>query len=168
MARETLETRGISSIVWDSDRPFFIDTFDANGSDIYPGVTVTTASETFPDVDLCGASSDAEIPLGVVMNDISGETDKDTAYSDNDHIPILTIGRNPGLGVYAFFKESPGALVFGTFCTYEDSTGDLETFVVTASTSTNLEDTLAIVVGRIWENAADNATAKLRKIRLGV
>ena len=98
----------------------------------------------------------------------SVETDIDTAFADGITVDVLTIGRNPGLGVWAFFKESPGALKFGTFVTYEDSTGDLEAWAISASASTNAEDTLAIVVGRLWENIADNATAKLRKIRLGV
>ena len=171
MARETLETRGINSIVWGSDRPVHITTMEANGTDIYPGVCVTATGETYPNIDLCGASSAGEIPLGIVMNDVSGELDKDTVYPDGAgtaNVPVLTIGRNPGLGVYAFFKESPGALVFGMFCTYEDSTGDLETFAVGVSASTSIEDTMAIVVGRIWEARADNAAAKLTKIRLGV
>jgi hypothetical protein len=102
-----------SRIVWDSDAGHVKHLWRrVNGStELYPGRVATETGETYPDVSGCDADS-SDIPLGVV--DLKPGHDIDTAYDDNEWIPIIPVGS--GIGVYV--------LRIGTACGVAVASGD--------------------------------------------
>ena len=159
MADDTFESRGINSVVW-AGKPK-IREFRANGTDIKPGLIVTTSSETFPDIDLVAAG---EVPIGVVLERY--DVDIDTAYDDDDeHVPVALISENPGLGVYVFKTANAGDTDFHTVFVTDDN-GMIKPFSYTDGAVAT--DTMITKIGKGAEHLADDASnAKLTKIFLG-
>jgi len=159
MADDTFQGRGINSVVW-SGKPK-IREFRANGTDIKPGLLVTTSSETYPDIDLCAAG---EVAIGVVLERF--DKDIDTAYDDDDeHVPVALISENPGLGVYIFKTANAGATEFHTTFVSDDN-GMVKPFSYTDGAVAT--DTMITKVGKGGEYLANDASnAKLTKVILG-
>lgn len=97
MTDDTMESRKISSPGW-NDKGVKLREFKANGTDIKACMIVTTEGETVRDIDLC---ADGERGKGIVWTRY--DTDKDTAYADDDdHVPVAVFEENRGLGVWAY------------------------------------------------------------------
>lgn len=93
-----------NSVVWDSrggpiPRAWRRD----NGGLIYPGYVVTGEGESSPDISPADLD-DTECAFGVA--DCDEGHDIDTAYTDNDWVPVIPCGT--GIGVYVFRSATCG------------------------------------------------------------
>jgi hypothetical protein len=80
-----------------------------NGSDMKPGIMVTTTGETTPDVDV---AADGEAVYGILLEDPSEKysADVDTVYTDDSPARILKFPAGP-VQVWALQDQAAGAAV---------------------------------------------------------
>jgi hypothetical protein len=150
MADDTMEARGIPSVRW-NDHPVKLREAQADGEDLKACMLVTVEGETNDyDIDLC---ADGERATAIVWTRY--DTDKDTAYADNDpHVPIALFSENGGLGVWAFVSATVAVVEEAL---YRGNAGLVDDY--TAGTD---DDDLHVLQGA--ENvAADASYKKLRK-----
>lgn len=126
-----------------------------------PGHIVTHASETYPDVDLCGA---AEAPAGVALGKVypADADDIDTAFAAADAIRILKISFPSFIEVYVI--QLGTATILHDDIIVTAASGNVTKFAYTNATVQL--DTLITAIGTSCMTITGNATyTKILRIR---
>ncbi|MHA2068845.1 MAG: hypothetical protein ACXABY_31165, partial [Candidatus Thorarchaeota archaeon] len=113
-----------------------------NGSALKPGMTVTAAGETDPDVYIPDGNDDPT--LGIALD--RADKDLDTAFADNVWIDVMTT--RCGGGAWGFVDDDEGAIEPWTalYNTGADDDGFLEVLAVTAAPTTYDDATIQGII----------------------